>query len=99
MDLTKALEILVEDHMEEQMKDPQVLPLSEMVEMLGGSRCGELHEGMLPGDIAKCIMADMVDLGILERAKKYFENMTEENLTEETTLYEVMSDLGEVDWK
>ncbi len=99
MDLTKALEILVEDHMEEQMKDPQILPLPELVEMLGGSLCGELHEGMLPGDIAKCIMADMADLGLLERAKEYFENVEEENLTTQKTLYEVMTALGEVDWK
>ncbi len=99
MDLIKALEILVEDHLEEQKVDPQILPLSETVEMLGGSRCGEIHEGMLPTDVAKCIMADMADLGMLEEAKRYFGTLNETTLVEETSLYEVMADLGEVDWK
>ncbi len=99
MDLKKGLEMLVEDHLEEQMKDPQMLTLSETVAMLGGSGCGKVHQGMLPGDVAKCIMADMADLGILERAKKYFEKLDEQNLVEETSLYEIMADLGEIDWK
>ncbi len=99
MDLTKALEILVEDHIEEKNKDPQILDLSETIGMLGGSRCGEIHVGMLPEDVAKCIKADLVDLGLLEKAKKYFEMLDEGNLKEETSLYEVMADLGEVDWK
>ncbi len=99
MDLTKALEILVEDHIEEKNKDPQIMDLSETIGMLGGSRCGEIHAGMLPEDVAKCIKADLADLGLLEKAKKYFEKLDEGNLTEETCLYEVMADLGEVDWK
>jgi hypothetical protein len=98
VDLTTALEILVKDHIEDQMKDPQMLTLSETVAMLGGCRCGELHEGMLPEDVAKCIMADMADMGKLEEAKEYFQDMEEECLLEETSLYEVMADLGEVDW-
>ncbi len=99
MDLTKALEVLVRDHMEEKNKDPQVMDLSDTIAMLGGSRCGEMHEGMLPEDVAKCITADMVDLGLLEKAKSYFEKLDEKNLTGQTSLYEVMADLGEVDWK
>jgi energy-converting hydrogenase A subunit M len=98
VDLTKALEILVKDHIEEQMKHPQMLTLSETVGMLGGCRCGELHEGMLPEDVAKCIMADMADMGKLEEAKIYFQKLDEDGLLEETSLYEVMADLGEVDW-
>lgn len=99
MDLIKALGILVRDHIEEQNKDPQMMNLSETIEMLGGSRCGEIHEGMLPEDVAKCIMADMADMGLLEKAKTYFEKLEEKSLIEETSLYEVMADLGEVDWK
>lgn len=99
MDLTKALEILVRDHMEEKNNDPQIMDLSDTIGMLGGSLCGEIHEGMLPEDVAKCIKADMADLGLLEKAKLYFEKLDEKNLTEETSLYEVMADLGEVNWK
>jgi hypothetical protein len=99
LELTKALEILVRDHIEEMNKDPQMMDLSETIGMLGCSRCGEIHAGMLPEDVAKCIKADMADLGLLEKAKKYFEKLDEKNLTEETSLYEVMADLGVVDWK
>lgn len=99
MDLKTALELLVEDHLEEQRKDPQVLTLCETVEMLGGSRCGDIHEGMLPGDVAACIMTYMDDLGILDRAKIYFQKFDEKSIVEETSLYETMADLGEVDWK
>ncbi len=99
MDLTTALEILVRDHIEEKNKDPQIMDLSDTIGMLGGSRCGEIHEGMVPEDVAKCIKGDMADLGLLEKAKRYFENLDEKNLTEETCLYEVMADLGEVNWK
>ncbi len=99
MDLIKGLGILVQDHIEEHNKDPQMMNLSETIEMLGGSRCGEIHEGMLPEDVAKCIMADMADMGLLEKAKLYFEKLDEKSLIEETSLYEVMADLGVVDWK
>lgn len=99
MDLIKGLGILVQDHIEEQNNDPQMMNLSETIGMLGGSRCGEIHEGMLPEDVAKCIMADIADMGLLEKAKMYFEELDEKKLTEETSLYEVMADLGEVDWK
>ena len=98
MDLKKGLEILVVEHLEEQMKDPQTLGLAETIEMLGGSRCGDIHEGMLPGDVAKCIMADLADLGLLEQVKRHFEELEEDRLLEETSLYEIMADLGEVDW-
>lgn len=99
MDLTTALEILVRDHMEEKNKDPQIMDLSDTIAMLGGSSCGEIHEGMLPEDVAKCIKADMADMGLLEKANMYFEKLDEKNLTEETSLYEVMADFGEVNWK
>lgn len=99
MDLTKALEILIRDHIEEKNKDPQMMDLSETIGMLGGSGCGEIHAGMLPEDVANCIKGDLADLGLLEKAKLYFEKLDEKNLTEETSLYEVMADLGEVDWK
>lgn len=98
MDLTKALLILVNDHIEEQKKDPQMLSLAETVGMLGGCNCGEIHEGMLPEDVAKCIMAEMAEMGMLERARSYFSKMTADSLLEETSLYEVMADLGEIDW-
>ncbi len=99
MDLIRALEMLVRDHIEEQNKDPQMMDLSETIGMLGGSRCGEIHPGMLPEDVAKCIKVDLTDLGLLEKAKTYFEKADEKSLTEETSLYEVMADLGEVNWK
>jgi hypothetical protein len=53
---------------------------------------------MLPEDVAKCIMADMAEMGLLVRAKAYFRDMNKEGLLEETSLYEVMADLGEIDW-
>lgn len=99
MDIVKVLEILVADHIEGQMTDPQMLPLPETVAMLGGSSCGNIHERMLPCDVAKCIVADMAEMGILDQVREYFQNLDRENLLEETSLYEVMADLGEVDWK
>ncbi len=99
MDLIKGLGMLVRDHIEEHNKDPQMMDLSETIGMLGGSRCGEIHEGMLPEDVAKCIMADMAEMGLLEKAKMYFDKLEEKSLTEETSLYEIMADFGVVDWK
>ncbi len=99
MDLKKALEILVTDHLEQQNEDPQMLSLAETIGMLGGSRCGDIHEGMFPGDVAKCILADLAEMGKLEQAKKYVEKIDEKKISDETSLYEIMVDLGEVDWK
>ncbi len=99
MDLTKALAKLVQDHIEEQKNDPQMLTLTETIALLGGSRSGNVHDGMWPEDVAQTILLDLIDLGMLEQAKEYFAKLDEAELLEETSLYGIMVDLGAVEWE
>ena len=99
MDLKDALIILVQDHLEEQLNDPQLLSLAETVALLGNGRGADVHEGMRPEEIAAVIIEELMDMGMLEQAEKYFEELEEADLKEEMSLYSIMVDLGAVDWK
>jgi hypothetical protein len=99
MNLKDALIILVQDHLEEQLNDPQMLTLAETIALLGNGRSANVHEGMRPEEAVAEIIEDLTDMGMLEQAKKYFEKLDEAALTEEMSLYSIMVDLGAVDWK
>jgi hypothetical protein len=99
MDLKDALIILVQDHLEEQLNDPQLLSLAETIALLGNGRGADVHEGMRPEEIAAVIIEELMDMGMLEQAEKYFEELEEADLKEEMSLYSIMVDLGAVDWK
>jgi hypothetical protein len=99
MELKQALAILVRDHLEEQLNDPQMLPLAETIALLGNGRGVNVQEGMRPEEVAEEIIEEFMDMGMLEQAKKYFEKLAETDLAEGMSLYAVMVDLGAVDWK
>jgi hypothetical protein len=98
MELKDALFILIQDHLEEQLNDPQMLTLAETIALLGNGRGANLHEGMGPEEATYEIIGELQDMGMLEQAQKYFEKLDETVLREEMSLYSIMVDLGAVDW-
>jgi hypothetical protein len=99
MDLKDALVILVRDHLEEQQNDLQMLTLVETIGLLGNGRGANVREGMHPEEVATEIIEELMDMGMLEQAEKYFEKLDGAALTGKMTLYSIMVDLGAVDWK
>jgi hypothetical protein len=98
MELKDALFILIQDHLEEQLNDPQMLTLAETIALLGNGRGADVHEGMGAEEATAEIIKELQDMGMLEQAQKYFAKLDDTVLREEMSLYSVMVDFGAVDW-
>jgi len=91
--------LLVQDHIEEQERDPQMLRLPEIAALLDGNSAEGVHGELLPESAVQLIMARLKELGLLEKAESCLEKLEENTLLEETSLYAIMVDLGAMDWE
>ncbi len=99
MDLKKGLLLLVQDHLDEQERDPQMLRLSEITALLDGNSAGGVHDEILPEYVVRLIMTRLKELGVLEQAESCLQKLEENTILEETSLYGIMADLGILDWE
>ncbi len=95
MYLEEALEVLVKEWMQLMTCGETSLPLADVVKKLGGDGWKQITPELTPGEVAGLIEQDIKRLGISFEADSFTKRFrTEDELLEETSLYDLIRDLA-----